>query len=110
LYAPAGAATLIVILALELVGLMEQRLNLKMFPRVYEVRGEDASLMMISVLDAMDKAKERLTGVDQDKIGDVTRLIFTLTATKTQHTRLQATLKDEPAIKALFTFYDPEDE
>ena len=110
LYAPAGAATLIVILSLELVGFMEQQLNLKMFPRVYEVRGEDASLMKISILDAMDKAKERLTNIDQDKIGDVTRLSFVLSATKTRHTRLQATLKTEPSIKTVLTFYDPEDE
>ncbi len=110
LYAPAGAATLIVILSLELVGLMEQQLNLKMYPRVYEVRGEDASLMKISILDAMDKVKERLTNIDQDMIGDVTRLSFVLSATKTRHTRLQATLKTEPSIKTVLTFFDPEDE
>lgn len=110
LYAPAAAATVIIVAALELVGFMEQRLNLKMYPQVYEARGEDATQMMISILDAMDREKERLTGVDQDKIGDVTRLSFVLSATKTQHTRLQATLKTEPSIKELLTFHDPEEE
>src|ERR1019366_9599992 len=102
-YVPAGAATLIIILALELVGFMEQRVNLKMFPQVYEARGEDATQMMVSILDAMDREKERLTGVDQDKIGDVTRLSFVLSATKTQHTRLRETLKAEPSIQKLLT-------
>jgi putative Mg2+ transporter-C (MgtC) family protein len=110
LYAPAGAATLIVILALELVGFMEQRFNLKMFPQVYEARGNDASLMMIAILDAMDREKERLTTVDQDVVGDVTRLSFVLNATKTQHMRLQETLKAESSIKTLLTFHDPEEE
>jgi putative Mg2+ transporter-C (MgtC) family protein len=110
LYAPAGAATLIIILALELVGFLEQRLNLKRYPKVYEVRGEDASLMKASILDAMDKEKERLTTVDQDVVGDVTRLSFALNATKTQHARLRETLKAESSIKTLLTFHDPEEE
>ena len=110
LYAPAGAATLIIILALELVGLMEQKFNLKLFPQVYEIRGSDATRMKVAILDAMDREKERLTSIEQDEVGDVTRLSFVLSATKTQHARLQQTLKAETSIQKLLTFIDPEDE
>ena len=110
LYAAAAVAALIVILALELVGLLERRANLKMYPLVYEARGSDPTLMLQSILDAMDTAKERLTGVERDTIGDLQRISFPLTATKKQHERLRGKLLGEPAIDALLTFRDPEED
>jgi putative Mg2+ transporter-C (MgtC) family protein len=35
----------------------------KAYPLVYEARGSDQTRMMESILEAMDKAGERLTGV-----------------------------------------------
>jgi putative Mg2+ transporter-C (MgtC) family protein len=110
LYAAAVVAALIVILALELVGLVERRANLKMYPLIYEARGNDPTLMLKSILDAMDKAKERLTGVERDTIGTLQRISFALTATKKQHERLRGKLLGEPAIDALLTFRDPEED
>jgi len=110
LYGAAAVAAVIVILALELVGLMERRLNLKMYPLVYEARGTDQTLMLQSILNAMDKARERLAGVERDTIGTLERISFTLTATKRQHERLCGTLLGEPAIDALHTFRDPEED
>ena len=103
-------AALIVILALELVGLVERRANLKMYPLIYEARGNDPTLMLKSILDAMDKAEERLTGVERDTIGTLQRISFALTATKKQHERLRGKLLGEPAIDALLTFRDPEED
>jgi putative Mg2+ transporter-C (MgtC) family protein len=110
LYAAAAVAALIVILALELVGLVERRANLKMYPLIYEARGNDPTLMLQSILDAMDAAKERLAGVERDTIGDLQRISFALTATKKQHERLHGKLLSEPAIDALLTFRDPEED
>jgi putative Mg2+ transporter-C (MgtC) family protein len=110
LYAAAAVAAIIVILALELVGLVERRANLKMYPLIYEARGNDPTLMLKSILDAMDTAEERLTGVERDTIGTLQRISFALTATKKQHARLHGKLLDEPAIDALLTFRDPEED
>jgi len=71
LYAAAAVAALIVILALEVVGFLERRANLKIYPLIYEARGRDQTSMLESILGAMDKAGERLTGVEHDAIGDV---------------------------------------
>ncbi len=57
LYAAAAVAAVIVIVALEAVGLLERNANLKMYPMVYEARGSDQNQMLESILDAMDKAK-----------------------------------------------------
>ena len=110
LYGGAVVATVIVILSLEVVGFLERRANIKGYSLVYEVRGRDQTLMLQSILDAMDKAGERLTNVERDAIGELQRVSFLLTATKKQHERLGVQLKEEPAIDALYTFRDLEED
>jgi putative Mg2+ transporter-C (MgtC) family protein len=110
LYAPAVVATLTVILALLLVGFFEHRANLKMYPLIYEARGRDETLMLESILGAMDRAGQRLTGVENGAIGALQRVTFTLTATKNRHQQIHTSLLAQPAINALLTFRDPEEE
>ncbi|MFZ0305065.1 MAG: MgtC/SapB family protein [Terracidiphilus sp.] len=110
LYLAAAAATIVVILALELVGFLERRANLKTYSLVYEVRGTDTTQMLTSILDAMDKAGQRLAEVAQDAIGELQRVSFTIVATKNQHQRLRTKLEAEPCINKLLTFRDPEDD
>ncbi len=110
LYGAAAIGTMMVIMALELVGFLERRANLKGFPLIYEARGTDQTLMLQSILDAMDKTGERLSAVERDAIGALQRLSFVLTATKRQHERLRGQLLAEPAIDALHTFRDPEED
>ena len=110
LYGAAAVAAIIVILALEVVGFLERRASLKGYPLVYEARGADRTLILKSILDAMDKAGERLASVESDAIGDLQRVSFNLTATKKQHERVRGRLTSEPAIDALHTFRDPEED
>jgi putative Mg2+ transporter-C (MgtC) family protein len=110
LYAAAVVAALIVIMALELVGFLERRANIKIYPLIYEARGRDQNSMMESILSAMDKAGERLTNVERDNIGELQRLSFPLTATKKQHERVRGNRLGDPAIDALLTFRDPEED
>jgi putative Mg2+ transporter-C (MgtC) family protein len=110
LYGAAVVASIIVIVALEVVGFLERRGNLKMYPLVYEVRGHDKTGMLKSILDSMDHARQRLTDVETDAIGDLQRVSFPLTATKRQHEQLRGRLLAEPDIDALFTFRDPEED
>jgi putative Mg2+ transporter-C (MgtC) family protein len=110
LYAAAAIATVIVILALELVGFAERRGNIKGYSLVYEARGRDQTMMLTSILDAMDRCGERLTDVGRDNIGDLQRVSFVLTTTARQHAQLESRLKTEPAIESIHTFRDPEDD
>jgi putative Mg2+ transporter-C (MgtC) family protein len=110
LYAAAVVATIIVIAALEVVGFLERNANIKMYSLIYEVRGSDQPRMMESILEAMDKAGQRLAAVDRDAIGQLQRMSFVLTATKKQHERLRGKLLDKPGIDRLFTFRDPEED
>jgi putative Mg2+ transporter-C (MgtC) family protein len=110
LYIAAGAGTFIVIAALEIVGFLERRGNIKGYPLVYEARGRDQTLMLTSILDAMDRCGERLTNVDRDAIGELQRVSFVLTATTKKHALLSNHLRAEPAIDAIHTFRDPEED
>ena len=110
LYAAAVVGAIIVIAALEVVGFLERRANVKAYPLVYEARGSDQTRMLESILAAMDKAGQRLTDVGHDSIGDMQRVSFSLSATQKQHERLHGKLLGQPAIDALLTFRDPEED
>jgi len=110
LYAAAAVATIIVIFALELVGFLERRGNLKIYPLIYEARGSDQTRMLVSILDAMDHAGQRLTAVERDTIGELQRISFPLVATNKQHQLLKGKLLSEAAIDQVFTYSDPEED
>ncbi len=110
LFAAATLATVIVILALALVGVLERRASIKIYPMIYEARGIDQIAILRSILDAMDKAKERLAEYQADSIGDLQRISFSITGTKKQHARLHEQLAAESAIATLLTFRDPEED
>jgi putative Mg2+ transporter-C (MgtC) family protein len=110
LLAVAAVATVIVIIALELVGFLERRASIKIYSLIYEARGADQTAMLRSILDAMDKAGERLADFATNAIGDLQRVSFTITATKKQHERLRGRLLSEPAIDSLLNFRDPEED
>ena len=110
LLAAAALATVIVILALELVGFLERRASIKIYPLVYEARGLDQTAMLRCILDAMDKAKQRLGEYQADSIGDLKRVSFTIINTKRQHAHLYEKLLAERAIDTLLTFRDPEED
>jgi putative Mg2+ transporter-C (MgtC) family protein len=110
LLAVAAVATIIVIIALEIVGFLERRASIKIYSLIYEARGVDQTAMLRSILDAMDKAGERLADFATNAIGDLQRVSFTVTATKKQHERLHGKLLSEPAIDSLLNFRDPEED
>jgi putative Mg2+ transporter-C (MgtC) family protein len=110
LLAAAGIATVIVILALEVVGFAERRASIKIYSLIYEARGSDQAAMLHSILDAMDKAGEQLAEYVTNTIGELQRVTFTITATKREHERLHSRLLAEPAIDSLLNFRDPEED
>jgi putative Mg2+ transporter-C (MgtC) family protein len=110
LYAPATVAAFIVIVAMVLVGFLEQRVNLKPYFVTYEARGADQLLMLQGILSAVDKQNLHLSDVDTTSIGELQRVIFPLNATKHQHDQLRLQLTTQPGITQILSFRDPEDD
>ena len=110
LYVPAVFSTALVLIALELVGVLETRLNLKYYTMVYEARGTDVAGMMQAILKAMDRERRRLAGVEHDTIGEMQRIAFPMTMTHRAHLDMQRILQREPSIDVVMAFRDVEDE
>lgn len=110
LFLPAVIATGIVVVAMLMIGFVEWKVSLKAYPLIYEARGNDETDMMVSILDAMDKEKQRLYGVDRDSIGVMQRVSFSLSATRRRHEHLSKRLLAEPSISELKTFRDAEED
>jgi putative Mg2+ transporter-C (MgtC) family protein len=110
LYWPAVFATLLILVVLEAVGTLETVTNLKEHSRVYELRGQDADGMYLSVLHVMDEEKRRLDPVDRDSLPGMVRLSFTVMASRSGHRRLTALLMKAPGIERVLTFRSWEEE
>jgi putative Mg2+ transporter-C (MgtC) family protein len=110
LYVPATLGAGIVIVALAAVGYVEQIASLKPYAVTYEVRGNDTSRMLESVLDAMDQVHERLADIQTDVIGEWQRVSFLLATTRRQHERLHIELNGRANIDKLLTFREQEDD
>jgi putative Mg2+ transporter-C (MgtC) family protein len=110
LFFPAAIATLIVIGAMLIVGTLEWKISLKAYPLIYEARGNDPTTLLESILDAMDKERQRLHHIDRDTVGAIERVSFTISATKRNHERIYNRLRNEPEIADLKTFRDPEED
>jgi putative Mg2+ transporter-C (MgtC) family protein len=110
LYVAAALGATIVIIALAVVGFVEQNVNLKSYPVTYEARGHDQNQMLRAILEATDHARQRLTDIQTDAIGELQRVSFPIAATKRQHERLRAEITAGPGIEKLFMFRDPEDD
>ena len=90
LFAPAAIATVIVVIALELVGFLERNASIKIYSLIYEARGKRPDCTCFdSILDAMDKAGQQMSDFTASGIGDLQRVTFTIIATKKQHERLR---------------------
>jgi putative Mg2+ transporter-C (MgtC) family protein len=93
LFVEAGIATLIVLVSLQMIGLMESKLPWKQSVQLYEIRGEDQTIMFASILEVLDRFKVRMNILDRDTLGTLERVSFTVTANRRRHDALLAALK-----------------
>jgi putative Mg2+ transporter-C (MgtC) family protein len=110
LYVPATFAAVMVVVVLEGVGVLEKRFNLKLYLRIYEVRGTDAIEMERTILKAMDSEKRHLTDLERSTVGGIERASFTAQATTKGHARLKKILKECVCIQEVLSFHASEDD
>lgn len=110
LYVPAVFATILVLVVLEFVRLLEYRANLKLYSVTYEVRGVDVTQMTGALLAVMDRENRRLVGVENDPVGNLSRLSFSVSASQRVHRRLHTAFAASPVIDEVHAFRDSEDE
>ncbi len=118
LYLEAVIATVLVLLALQLVGAFEGRLGWKRYSMIYEVRAEVGSQetsaalhrMQRAILTVLDSAGLRLSVLDRDNVAGLERVAFTVLATRNVHERMLKDLRASDATDQVEVFKDLEDE
>ncbi len=110
LYVPAALATIIVLVALAVIGVVETRFNIKLVSQTYEVRGQDGDAIEMAALNALDRMGKRLALPEKDAIAKLQRVTFSVLATLRQHQALTTTLRSSPAVSQLLTYRDTEDD
>ena len=93
MYFEAVMATGIVLVALRSIGVMESMLPWKQSVLLYEIRGQDKTIMFAAILEALDRHRVRMNVVDRDSFGAIERVTFSVTARREKHDALLADLK-----------------
>jgi putative Mg2+ transporter-C (MgtC) family protein len=134
LYIVAMFGTAIVLVALQVIGALEDRLGWKSFSMLYEVRAEVGSAlskeivgaaraealadereaarhrMFAAVLKVLDAAAMRLHVLERDNIAGMERLTFSVFTTRKQHQKLLNDLRTSDATDQVVVFRDLGDE
>lgn len=134
MYLEALIATVIVLVALALIGTLEVKLGWKRYPMLYEVRadvGQALSVELVgqqraealnekieaarhrmysAILEVLDHAGMKLDVLNRDSIAGRERIAFWVLATRREHTRMLAELRASDATDQVVTFQDEESE
>jgi putative Mg2+ transporter-C (MgtC) family protein len=134
MYMEAVIATVLLLVALQIVGAMEGRLGWKRYPMMYEVRadvgvrlGRDTvgaehaetmaerveqarHRMMAAVLKVMDAAGQRLHVLDRENVAGLERICFSVLATRRLHSQVLQQLRASDATDQVVVFEDMEDD
>lgn len=110
LYLESLIATIIVFISLKTIGYLESRSTWKRFVMLYEVRGTDESRMYAVILKVLDAARLRLNILERDKLGDLQRVTFAVSATSTSHQHLLAQLTASDATDTVVAYPDEQED
>jgi putative Mg2+ transporter-C (MgtC) family protein len=110
LYVVAAIGTGIVYFALRFIGLWESRSRWKRYPMLYEVRGSDDTTMFAAILAVLDREHIRLNIMERDKVGDLERVTFAISASSVRHQELLSKLIASDATDHVVAFRDEEED
>jgi putative Mg2+ transporter-C (MgtC) family protein len=96
LYAPATFATIILLLALVVLGVMEKRFNLKEITELYEVRGQSAEDLISAVNGVLEADRKIMQSVQIGRSDGHFRIQFTVLGTNLQHQQILKRLRKMP--------------
>jgi putative Mg2+ transporter-C (MgtC) family protein len=128
MYMEAVIATVLLLIALQIIGALEVHLGWKLYPMVYEVRAEVGAVMgkevvgaeraeelarqvtaarvrmMAAILKVLDAVGQRLQVLDRDSVAGWERVSFTVMATSRHHAEVLAQLKANDATDHVVVF------
>jgi len=110
LYIEAALATLIVLFALLVIGVLEPMTGRKRIPMLYEVRGSDERAIFLTILSVLDRAHLRLNVVEKSTVADIERVTFEVSAPPKIHQSLLIDLRAAASTDRVSVFQEIEEE
>lgn len=110
LYIEAALATLITLISLAVIGYLETVVGWKHYSMLYEVRGDDAKRIYVSVMSVLDRIGIRMNVQERDSVGGLERVIFAVSANDKRHAQLLQALRETDAGDQVVAFRDTEEE
>lgn len=103
-YLLATFATMIILVALNLLGWIEARVGLKVITVSYEIKGESAPQILDELNRILEEDHHAMQGLQVGRSQNQSRVTFSLTCTFPEHEKLQAKLKMQPGFESVTTF------
>jgi len=103
-YLLATSATLIILVALNLLGYLETRAGLKNISMSYQIKGKNTPELLDNVNKILEESHHFMRDLQMAQVKDEARIVFNLTCTESEHEKLQAELKTHPEIESITTF------
>jgi len=103
-YLLATSATLIILLALNLLGYLETKVGLKNVNMSYEIKGKNAPEILDNVNKILEEGHHFMRDLQVAQGKDESRIVFNLTCTLAEHKKLQAELRTHPELESVTTF------
>lgn len=97
-------ASIVILVALYVLGLMEERFGLKAHMLTYEVVGDNAMLMLEGVNEAVEHEHLGLHNLEISHIGEVQRVQFTVEATPRDHSLIYEQLRRNGNVRTVHSF------
>jgi putative Mg2+ transporter-C (MgtC) family protein len=110
LYIQAVLATVITLISLALIGYLETIVGWKHYTMLYEVRGDDAKRIYVSVMRVLDGMGIRMNVQERDSISGLERITFAVSANDKLHAQLLEALRESDAAAQVVCFRDTEEE
>jgi putative Mg2+ transporter-C (MgtC) family protein len=99
LYLVAAFATLLLVVALNALGVIETKLGFKPFQMTYEAQGDSAEILLENVNYVMAREDLQMQWVQAGKLNGTSRLVFAVDAFRSQHKSLMDALRAQTGIK-----------
>ncbi len=96
LYVPAIFATIVILLVLLALGYLEEKFSLKLLQMTYEVSGEDPSVVIDGINNALADEHKMMQSVQVARMDYHSRVQFSVDATRVEHERLLLRLRQIP--------------
>jgi putative Mg2+ transporter-C (MgtC) family protein len=100
-YVPAIFATMLIFLALQMLGYMETRFNLKPSITTYEVKGDDVAAVVTEINRIMEEEEREIETLRMRNIGGVLRVQFGVDGTRQEQSEILRKLRTSRALSSV---------